>query len=521
MPPVPRKPLAALSDTALVTASSRAIFGRGQTYAAGGAVGPLRSVGNDPPQVAATVEGTQPYAVRIWVGAEGVDGECDCPNAADGWFCKHLVAVALQWRAQLSGEAPETDVEARKKVEATVKRAQTVRDRRQALEAFVRSRSASELATRLLEFADRDRAIARDLQQWHQLSTAPKDLAGLKAVVTQVLAPSRGFLDWNETADSVRRGEAVLPLLAELRSRSPADALPLGCHALQRVWAALAHADDSSGEIGGLAQAVGGEWLAALQAAGPQPAAFGETWLGLQLDDPIGVFPAADVEAALGPAALERYRSVLARQWREARAADPGRRRGDGSFNVRLAELERLHLRQLEAQGDVDGMLAVLRADPHNPQAWHRITALLERHGREREAFANAERACKAFPSEPGLKDDLLRCYERDGWFEEALALRRARFVEWPNAGAGAGRGDGRAAGGARPGGLAGRLAPDLQGQAQFRRRAARSLNLSLGQRPARAAQVGVGVPAMRSYFRKYLRASATSWFSLGWSTGR
>ena len=31
--------------------------------------------------------------------------------------------------------------------------------------------------------------------------------------------------------------------------------------------------------------------------------------------------------------------------------------------------------------------------------------------------------------------------------------------------------------------------------------------------------QLGVGVPLMRSYFRKYLRANATSWFSLGWST--
>lgn len=31
-----------------------------------------------------------------------------------------------------------------------------------------------------------------------------------------------------------------------------------------------------------------------------------------------------------------------------------------------------------------------------------------------------------------------------------------------------------------------------------------------------RADQLGVGVPAMRSYFRKYWRAMATSWFSVG-----
>ncbi len=35
----------------------------------------------------------------------------------------------------------------------------------------------------------------------------------------------------------------------------------------------------------------------------------------------------------------------------------------------------------------------------------------------------------------------------------------------------------------------------------------------------ARRHQVGVGVPAMRSYFRKYWRAKATSWACVGWST--
>ena len=34
-----------------------------------------------------------------------------------------------------------------------------------------------------------------------------------------------------------------------------------------------------------------------------------------------------------------------------------------------------------------------------------------------------------------------------------------------------------------------------------------------------RRLQLGVGTPDMRSCFRKKARASATSWFSLGWST--
>ena len=98
--------LPALSDAALIAASSRAIFGRGQTYAAGGAVGPLAPADAGTRGVAATVEGTQPYDVQVWVDGDEVAGDCDCPNAADGWFCKHQVALALAWRAQLGGEAP-------------------------------------------------------------------------------------------------------------------------------------------------------------------------------------------------------------------------------------------------------------------------------------------------------------------------------------------------------------------------------------------------------------------------------
>lgn len=430
--PMSAKLLPALSDAALIAASSRAIFGRGQTYAAGGAVGALAPADAATPGVAATVEGTQPYAVQVWVDGDEVAGDCDCPNAADGWFCKHQVALALAWRAQLSGEAPAADEAARKKVAATVQRAQTVRDKRRALEEFLRGRPAAELAERLLDLAERDSAIARELQQWRQLSSAPQDVAGLKALVTQILAPGRGFLDWRETGTYVHRAQAVLPVLAAERARQPAQALVLGRHALQRVWAVLQQADDSNGEIGGLAQAIAHEWAAALQAAGPQPAAFGETWLALQQADPIGAFPEAEVEAALGEAALARYRTVLERQWREAKAADSARSRRRDHFNLPLAVLERLHLRQLEVQGDVDGMLAVHRQDLAEPYAWHCITTLLEAHGREREAFANAERACKTFPDDTRLQDDLLRCYERDGWVEEALALHRRRFEKQP-----------------------------------------------------------------------------------------
>ena len=111
-----------LSDAALRQLSGPAVFARGQTYAASGAIETLEDAEPAPGEqvaLAAVVQGTQPYQVRVWIDEENdLDGECDCPHAQDGNFCKHLVALCLAWRGDLGGEAPAPDVQAARKVAA-------------------------------------------------------------------------------------------------------------------------------------------------------------------------------------------------------------------------------------------------------------------------------------------------------------------------------------------------------------------------------------------------------------------
>ena len=456
--PIARDPIeapslvAALGDSALRRASSSAIFQRGMTYASSGAVEVRSEKPGDTPTIHATVNGTEPYSTEVWVHDGEVGGSCDCASARDGWFCKHQVALALVWRGHLGGAAPAIDEEARRKVQASARRARTAQDRRQALHDFLHSRSAATLADRLLDLADRDHEIARELQQWRKLSEAPQEAADLKALVTEIMSPRRDFLSWDECHGYVHRAEAVLPLLARTRERDPSGAMALSLHAMRRGWAALEQSDDSNGDIGGLIQAIGAEWVAALKQAGPQPAAFGDTYLQLLLDDPFGCFETEAAEMAMGEAALRRYRQALAARWREAKdavlaakaehaalvaKATTSRKRPphferDTERDVQLWTLEGMYLEQLEAEGDIEGALAVMREDMSEPGSYHQMTEFLERHGRLREAFASAERGCKAFPADSRLQEDLLRCYERDGWVEEALALRRRRFDESP-----------------------------------------------------------------------------------------
>ena len=74
----------------------------------------------------------------------------------------------------------------------------------------------------------------------------------------------------------------------------------------------------------------------------------------------------------------------------------------------------------------MDEALAVLREDLSDAHAHSKVIDYLEKHGRFREAFA------QAFPCDWRLQGDLLRCYERDGWTAEALAMRRPQFERGP-----------------------------------------------------------------------------------------
>lgn len=450
LPAWPDEWIRALSDASLRQAGSAAIFQRGQAYAASGAV---KVVEEDPmpePALHAQVTGTQTYTTEVWMEDDAVAGSCDCPNAEDGWFCKHQIAVALVWRERLAGHAMPGDASVRRPVPGSFKRARTEAEKRQALHDFLHSQEVAVLADRLLAFADRDHDIACELQQWRKTSELNDDPAELKTLISEMLASGRSFIAWDESASYVGRAEAVLPLLQQARTRDAGAAAALCLHALRRVWEVQQQADDSNGEIGDLCHAIAAEWVLALQAAGPQKAGFGDTYLQVQFDDPFGCFDTAAAEAAIGEPAMARYRSAIAARWRQAKdavlalkaehAAKAASRKGralvyetPSERDPSLWTLERLHLAQLEATGQVDEALAVLREDLSDARGHGQVVSYLEGHGRFREAFAQAEQGNKAFPDDWRLQDALLRCHERDGRTAEALAMRRQQFERSPS----------------------------------------------------------------------------------------
>lgn len=71
--------MVALSDLSLRQASSAAIFQRGTSYAASGAV---EVVDEDPmpePALHAQVTGTDTHDTEVWIEDDNIAGKCDCP----------------------------------------------------------------------------------------------------------------------------------------------------------------------------------------------------------------------------------------------------------------------------------------------------------------------------------------------------------------------------------------------------------------------------------------------------------
>ena len=426
--PTPPPWLPLLSDAALRQLSGTAVFARGQTYAASGAIETLEEPALAPGEQAAlqaVVQGTQAYQVRVWLDEDDdLDGECDCPHAQDGNFCKHLVALCLAWRGELGGEAPVPDAQATRKVAAAAKRARTQASNRDALRGFVQAQSAEVLAERLWAWAENDRDLMADLKAWQAEHSAGSDTKALRGAIGDLLRQRGDYLDWHEMPTYMRRAGRVLPLLRPWLQRDPAELRALCEHALRCLYKVAEHADDSNGEMGGLMQELMDLLTQALRAA-PPPAAWVDRWFTLMTEDPWGLWDETAILAAAGPAVQARYTERVRQEWVAWQPSHPATDR----FDYQRGKLRRRYLASIEAQGDPRALLDAMADSAAEAGEFHELVALCETQGWYREALQWAQTAAKRHPKDWRSEEDLLRCYERDGWDDEALAIWRHRLA--------------------------------------------------------------------------------------------
>ncbi len=117
-------------------------FRRGEEYFSVGAVGRLRAADD---RITARVEGTETYQVELRDDGD-LAYDCTCPRAAEGYFCKHCVAVTLAWLAENS-TAPAAGAASGKKMR---------RDPWRDIREYLATQAPEILIDLLLDVAQRD-----------------------------------------------------------------------------------------------------------------------------------------------------------------------------------------------------------------------------------------------------------------------------------------------------------------------------------------------------------------------------
>jgi uncharacterized Zn finger protein len=147
-----------------------------------------------------SIQARRVYLVELdWAGTDLV-GACTCPHAADGHFCKHLVAIGLAALDELTDPPDESLDEQLARLEASARR---------------------ELVG---ELANRDPAVAR-LVAVRASAGRPDDRVStaLLAAVDEALDPP-GFIDYRRSFDVGRDAETLLDELERHLDAGAADA---------------------------------------------------------------------------------------------------------------------------------------------------------------------------------------------------------------------------------------------------------------------------------------------------------
>lgn len=400
-----------ISPAALEKLAGPAAFQRGKAYFSAGAVQRLRVTEN---QITATVQGTHPYQVELRSDAAArLVCRCTCPHAADGYFCKHGVALGLAWLAEKS--APP----GKKKS-----------DPWQGIEAYLGAQTPQTLIALLLEVAQRDDRLYQSLRLKAQKAGAGANVAPIFRQAIADATHIRDFLDWEDTRDFTDTLEQLADSLVELlKPDTAATLIELAEYAIEQIEESLEQVDDSDGEAGDVVVRLGELHLQACRMARPDPVALAERLFELPFTLAFGLcsFDPLTYREVLGAQGLRRYRELAEAEWARLKPQDP--------YSSRRLMLERMLEQLAEASGDLDELVAIKSRDLSSAYRYLDIAQVWHNAGQPEKALEWAERGLKAFPEKTDnrLRDFLVAAYLPLKRHDEALQLTWLQFEERPS----------------------------------------------------------------------------------------
>ncbi len=407
-----------LSALAITALAGTRVYPRGVGYHADGRA-ELDAVGDR--RVEATVRGSVPYVVQLWIESGELKWSCTCPYAEDGAFCKHCVAVALQFAEEPVSILPPVpdpvDIGLAADVPAHIEGLP-----RERLIEIVLGQCESDwrLRERLADDARHARGEGPDRDSWRRRIDA-------------AFALYDGFVTYREAAAWASGVDEVIDALEDLASTGYQDVvIGLADYAHQCAEAVIGYVDDSDGCLGNIEERLSELHLSACEAARPDPVALARRLVDLELTSELdGFHRAAAVYAdVLGDAGLAEYRRIVEPRW-EALTDTSGRQSGD-----RFA-IEQAMIGVALGSGDVDQLIEVRGRDLRSPDGYLEIARALAGVGRIDDAIEWAQRGLAEYPNRtwqlPELRDFLAGILRSQGNDAEAVELYWQGFETAPS----------------------------------------------------------------------------------------
>ena len=398
-------------------------------------------------RLSAVVVGTHRYKSSIWLedGAPREDGlryVCSCPA---GGFCKHLVAVAMAFKAGQADVLDDDDTneppgpaDARHAGKST----STSKTRSPNLRAHLITLPKERLVEWLLEQAAQDGAFLERLRlDAAAANPAGVDMDDFRRRIDKALDfPDSHDYDHDYDEDAgvpLEQFDPVLKAMEKILAKNHAAAALLAEYALiefEKVAPRLAY---DSGSTANLVQQLCVLHAKAVRKAKPDPLTLAD-WVftrAMTAAPVYGHFPWEEYRSLLGKAGMKRFRSRAEAAWEKvpARTKDD-RHSGDDSGERHF--LKDLMAAFVEADGDVDARAAIECKDLSHEHNYLELARIYRDAKRYDEALEWAEKGWNAFPNpynrHDGLREFLATEYRRQRRVDEAMAMYWNEFHRRP-----------------------------------------------------------------------------------------
>jgi uncharacterized Zn finger protein len=413
----------AINDAVLRRLAGGRSYQRGRDYYTHGHVDSIES---DAEGIHAVVRGTNDYTVTLSADEGILDYSCDCPQAADGSFCKHCVAAALAW---LNRDTSSKKGKAGKKAKAP-----TLADAAKILQA----EDKETLVRMVMDWANKDAWLRERLLQHAARRSGPESGVAAARRAFERAVRVQDYIPYREASGWARGvSEAIGDIWRLLEDGQAAAVIELCESALEQLIEASGAIDDSDGHLTILRDGLQDLHFRACHEARPDPVALARRLLHRELQGGIDVFSGAAERYAtiLGAKGLKEYRRLAEAEWEKVPARTASNKDSGWVEHFRITRVMESLAR---ASGDVEELAAVMSRDLSHAYDYLRIAEVYREAGRKDDALLWAEKGLKAFPerTDGRLREFAAEEYHRRRRHEDAMKLMWAEFSERPYLGA-------------------------------------------------------------------------------------